>query len=103
MDLDLAALALSSRNRYPTVSFPTADGGKMPSKLSHYLTVPGNSYNPSHGSTWTQIYEQNPSIVCYTCGNMVGSTRDVATIFYDLLAPRSNHSLVSEASLSEMT
>merc|ERR1740121_3199282 len=48
------------------------------------------------------IYNQNPSILGWSCGNLVGSTNDVARFFYDLCDPDTNTTLLSPASKDEM-
>ena len=64
-------------------------------------TLPGIVSNP----LWPQvpIFDQHPSILGWTCGNMVGATKDVAAWFYDLLAPdTANPKIVSDAARAEM-
>merc|ERR1711920_969841 len=84
------------------MSFPPT--GNSTAKLSEYLTVPGTSV----ASTWEQttIYDQNPSILGWTCGNMVASPRDVAKFFYELLDDTIEHDrtsqLLTDASRKEM-
>merc|ERR1712110_805891 len=48
------------------------------------------------------IYDQNPTILGWTCGHMVGAAGDVAKFFYDLLDPESSNPVVSNASRAEM-
>jgi CubicO group peptidase (beta-lactamase class C family) len=102
-DFDLGSAIFEDRSAYPSMSFPPT--GNSSTKLSHYLTVPGTSV----ASTWpkTIIYDQNPSILGFTCGSMVASPRDVAKFFYHLLDPSAAHAdpkpLISDASRAEMT
>merc|ERR1712060_839116 len=63
----------------------------------------------STAPTWpkTTIYDQSPSILGWTCGNMVASPRDVAKFFYHLLDSDAAHAdpkpLISDDSRAEMT
>jgi CubicO group peptidase (beta-lactamase class C family) len=96
-DLDLRAAAFPDPSRYPSLQFP-AD---KPAHLAAYLTSPGTSINPQWGEYIIQ--EQNPSILGWTCGNMVGTVTDEAAFLYDLLdADSPGHGVVSESSLTEM-
>jgi CubicO group peptidase (beta-lactamase class C family) len=102
-DFDLATGLSDDRSGYPSMVFPPK--GRTASKLSAYLTVPGQST----ANTWpkTTIYEQDPSILGWTCGNMVAAPRDVAKFFYHLLdaeaAAADAKPLISDASRAEMT
>jgi len=97
-DLDLRTVALPDpNNSFPSLTF-TSDKFKH---LSDVLTVPGIVTN----RLWPkkQIFDQNPSILGWTCGNMVGSTKDVASWFYDLLNPdTTNPKIVSDGARAEM-
>lgn len=95
--LDMRSLAIPNANgSYPSLNFLNSQG-----KLSDTLTVPGNI----DSKEWPHvpIFDQNPSILGWTCGNMVGNTRDVAALFYDLLSPESSTPVVSRAARAEMT
>lgn len=95
-DIDLAKLVLHDPERFPSMSFPTAQG-----HLREHLSVPGKSASGSWEKT--TIFEQNPSMLGYTCGNMVGSARDVAQFFFDLLDPDSSVPIVNNQSRAEMS
>jgi hypothetical protein len=102
-DFDLGSAVFSNRSKYPTMHFPPMGNGTA--KLSQYLTVPGTSF----ASTWpkTTIYDQSPSILGWTCGNMIASPRDVAKFsFYTLdnkTAHNSADTLISDAARSQIT
>lgn len=102
--MDLGAAALPDRSRYPSLSFPPLSGNSdvRDGKISDVMTVPGTVTSSRFGKG-TVLFDQNPSVLGWTCGNMVGSARDVAGFFYDLLHPGSNHAIVSDASRTEMT
>lgn len=99
-DLDLGDIALPNRSRYPSLRFPPARGAASlaHARMSDTLTVYGRAAMPS----WPHsiIYDQNPSILGWTCGNMIGAATDVARWYYDLLATPGT--VVSQASLKEM-
>jgi CubicO group peptidase (beta-lactamase class C family) len=103
-DFDLGTAITDDRTSYPSMAFPPK-GSSATDKLSAYLTVPGQSV----ASTWpkTTIYEQNPSILGWTCGNMVASPKDVAKFFYHLLDSDVAHTdpqpLISDSSRTQMT
>jgi len=94
-DLDMAKAILPEPTRYPSFRF-LADAGR----ISDHLTVPGSSV----GGMWekTTVYDQNPSILGWSCGNLVGNTNDVARFFYDLFDPATDSKVVSEASRQVM-
>lgn len=98
-EMDLGAAALPNRSRYPSMSFPPV--GSQLGVVSDFITVPGIITDTSYGGGY--LYDQNPSVLGWTCGNLVGTTRDVAQFFYDLLHPDSDHPLVSPRSRDEMT
>lgn len=95
-DFDLGSAISPDRSQYSSMRFPPLGNGSQ--KLSNYLTVPGASI----ADTWptTTIYDQDPTILGFTCGNMVASPRDVARFFHDLLGQQT---LVSNASRAIMT
>jgi len=105
-EFDLGSAVFDNRNEYPSLSFPP----KAPSKyltdatISKYLTTPGQSVS----STWPKatIYEQDPSILGFTCGNMVGTPHDLAKFYYNLFGEVSRADgkrLLSDQSIREMT
>jgi len=65
--------------------------------LSLWLTVAGNSIQ--YGNV--RIFDQDASILGWTCGNAIATTQDLARFYFELLGPRP--SLVSAASLEIMT
>lgn len=97
-EFDLGSAVFEDRSIYPTMSFPPS--GRDDDKLSRVLTVPGASV----ADTWpkTTIYDQNPSVMGWTCGNMIASPSDVATFFYHTLNDEAHDSLISDASRAEM-
>lgn len=106
-DFDLGSAIFDDRSAYPSMSFPPqgSQTKQNPRKLSQYLTVPGLSVAPHWPKT--TIYDQDPSILGCTCGNLVASPRDVAKFFYHLLDADAAHGdakpLISDASRAEMT
>jgi hypothetical protein len=62
------------------------------------LTVAG--YSQAYGQA--TLFEQDASILGWTCGDLVASARDVAKFYWDLISPDSLNKVVSEASLSSM-
>lgn len=104
-DMDLGKLTLPAPDAYPTLSFPPvtrathSDVASM--KLSEHLTVPGHA--AVFGGSGTVVFDQNPTILGWTCGHMVGAAGDVAKYFFDLFSPKSARSVVSNTSLAEMT
>merc|ERR1711976_953649 len=97
-NLDLGAAALSAPARYPSLSFPPVGLQEANGTISDHLTVPCISSS----SNWpdTLIGPQNPAILGWTCGSMVGTTLDVARFYFDLLGPEAV--LVSTASRAEL-
>jgi len=95
MDLDQAHAVFPDPSRYPSFKFLTDKG-----YLSDHLTVPGASV----GGMWdpATIYNQNPSILGWTCGNLVGTTQDVARFFFDLFDPDSPSKIVSASAQETM-
>lgn len=61
------------------------------------LTVAGSSIQ--YGKT--ELWQQDASVLGYTCGNCIASAHDAARFFYALLGP--NPSIVSQESLKMMT
>lgn len=85
--MDLGQAALPNRNRYASLVFPPVGNNRAvkSSKLSDVMTVPGTtvwSMPPD-----TIVFNQNPSILGWTCGNLIGSARDVATFFLRFVGP----------------
>jgi len=99
---DLGSGLFDQRKDYPSMVFPPKGHAD---KISTFLTVPGESVS----STWpkTTIFEQDPSIFGWTCGNLVSSPKDVAKFFYNLLDSDVAHAeaapLISDSSRTEMT
>jgi CubicO group peptidase (beta-lactamase class C family) len=91
-DLDYGALGFS---RYPSMKLPGGQG-----KLKDTLSVSGIS--GFYGPTVT-LYEQNPTIMGWTCGGMNANTGDLAKFFYDLLDESSPNPLVSASARTEMS
>lgn len=98
-EFDMRSAAFPDRNRYASLRFPAAFG-----KIADTVTVPALT---DRGVGWPDdvvIRDQNPSILGWTCGNMVGTAGDVAAFFYDLLAPTATSSerIISDAARAEM-
>lgn len=104
-DMDLGEFALPARDRYPSLSFPPVTSSARkdvgPMKISDHLTTQGRAQ--IFGGAETIIFDQNPTVLGWTCGHMVGAAGDVAKFFYDLLDPESPSPVVSNASRAEMT
>merc|ERR1719246_112519 len=94
-DLDFAKAISDDSSRYPSMQMPADQG-----RLQDYITVAGVSgYS---GSNVTYIWEQNPTVMGWTCGGMNANTGDLARFFYDLLSPKTKHPLVSDGLVKEM-
>jgi hypothetical protein len=96
MDLDMRKAALPDVDRYPSFNFMSGKG-----VLSDNLTIPGISTS----DFWEDsiIWGQNPSVLGWTCGNLVANAQDLARWFYDLLDPSPGHPhIVSGAAREEM-
>merc|ERR1712176_992695 len=92
----MRSVVLPNQERYPSFTFL---GGK--GRLSDKLTVPGTSVSEYWENT--VIWSQNPSVLGWTCGNLVATAQDLARFFYDLLDPSFEHPhIVSAASRQEM-
>jgi len=99
-EFDLGSVLFPDRSKVPTIKFPNGN-----TKISEALTVPGYSIDPSFSPDPVTIYEQDSSLLGYTCGNMVAAPTDVAKFFYWLLddeGDKENH-LISRQSAVEMT
>lgn len=97
VDFDLGnVLFKGHRSEVPSMQFPT--GG---SKISDFLTVPGYSVDPSFSADPVTIYEQDASILGFTCGNMVSRPTDVARFWYRLF-DEEHADLISKESQEEM-
>merc|ERR1712232_1155534 len=70
-------------------------------QLKDTISVAG--FSTQHSSEQTVLWEQNPTIMGWSCGGLNANTRDVATFFYDLLDESSPNPLVSTAARTEMT
>ncbi|CAK0889785.1 unnamed protein product [Prorocentrum cordatum] len=104
-DMDLGNFTLPSRDDYPTLTFPpvtrTTHSEVASMKLSDHLSVPGHA--ALFGGSGTVVFDQNPTVLGWTCGHMIGAAGDVAKFFFDLFSPKSARRIVSNASLAEMT
>lgn len=98
-DFDLGSAVFPDRARVPTASFPPM-GRSEGARLSDTLTVPGSSISSDWGAA--TLYEQDPSILGWTCGNMVSSPTDVARFFYWALADQGEGRLLSDKSREAM-
>lgn len=98
-DLDFGAAFCgdSGASRYPSMKLPGSQG-----KLKDTMSVAGFSKS-RYSSRQTVLWEQNPTIMGWTCGSLNANTRDFATFFYDLLDESSPNPLVSAAARKEMT
>lgn len=95
----MRSAAFPDKDRYKSLHFPAASG-----QISDTVTVPAIT---DRGAGWPDsvvIRDQNPSILGWTCGNLVGTAGDVAAFYYDLLAPTATSSerIVSDAARDEM-
>jgi len=97
-DLDyMEAISGGSKSRYPSMKLPAGQGS-----LKDTMSVSGVSgFSPLQAKV--VLWEQNPSIMGWSCGGLMANTGDFARFFYDLLAPTSQNRLVSNASLAEMS
>jgi len=68
---------------------------------NHELTVPGITTS-TFSDPGIRIFDQNPTILGWTNGNMVGRTSDVSKWWYDLEDLDSTTPIVSNASRAEM-
>jgi len=98
-DFDLGSVLFPDRSKVPSMKFPT--GGE---KISKSITVPGSSVSPQFSPEPITIYDQDASVLGFTCGNMAARPTDVARFFFWLLGSdvKEGH-LISEASSAEMT
>jgi hypothetical protein len=62
------------------------------------LTVAGRSL--AYGEA--ELFNQDASILGWTCGYLIASARDVAKFYWDLLSPFADNKVVSDASLKTM-
>jgi CubicO group peptidase (beta-lactamase class C family) len=95
-DLDFGKAICGDSSQYPSMKLAAGQG-----KLKDVLSVSGVSRRSFSHSTI--LWDQNPSIMGWTCGGLMASTGDVAKFFYDLLAPSSPNPLVSDAARTEMS
>jgi len=104
-DMNVGDVTFPDGSQYPSLSFVPltspnhTDVASM--KISDKLTVPGHASKIFSGSDAT-IMEQNPTILGWTCGHMVGSAGDVGKFFHDLLDENTTRPIVSPAALFEM-
>jgi len=90
-DLDYPALGFT---RYPSMKLQNKG------KLKETLSVAGLSgfYGPK-----TTLWEQDSTIMGWSCGGMNANTGDLAKFFYDLLDESSPNQLVSASARKEMS
>jgi len=91
--LDLPALIEGSR--YPSMKLPGKQG-----KLKDTMSVSGIS---GFRGPKVTLWNQNPSMMGWSCGGMMASTGDLAKFFYDLLDESSPNKLVSDSAREEMS
>jgi hypothetical protein len=95
-DLDFGSAAFPNASMYPSMKLPAGTG-----QLKDTMSVAGfasKSYSHPAGI----VYEQNPTIMGWSCGGMNANTRDFSAYFYDLLDESSSHPIVSTSSRKEM-
>jgi CubicO group peptidase (beta-lactamase class C family) len=90
-DLDFQQ-AIGGASRFPSMTLPGSQG-----KLKDTISVAGFT---RQGVT---LWDQNPSIMGWTCGGVNANTGDFARFFYDLLDDSSPNPLVSKAGVKEMS
>jgi CubicO group peptidase (beta-lactamase class C family) len=97
-DLDFGAAISGDSDvlKYPSMKFPGSQG-----KLKDTISVAGIS--KSRRTSQTVLWDQNPTIMGWSCGGLNANTRDMARFFYDLLDESSHDPLVSAAARNEMT
>lgn len=95
-DFDFAQAIAADATRYPSMVMPNAQG-----TLKDTMSVAGFS-GGSWGRKTTTLWDQNPSIMGWTCGSMMANTGDFAKYFYDLIDESSPNPLVSAAARTEM-
>ena len=78
-------------------------------KNSHFFTEGKMSENglkvagSSRGfGTEVELYNQDASILGWTCGNLAASAHDVAKFYWNLLSPYATNKVVSAESLKTM-
>lgn len=101
-DFDLGDAIFKNRSKVPSMRFPPMGSGG--SRVSDFLTVPGYSIDPEFSAAPVTIYDQDTSILGWTCGNMVARPTDVARFFYWALDEEGaeEEPLVSSSSRAEM-
>jgi len=92
LDFTKAISGNSPAPRYPSIKLPGSHG-----KLKDTMSVSGIS------GSGVVLWEQNPTIMGWSCGGMNANTLDFARFFYDLLDEASPNPLVSSAAREEMT
>ncbi|CAJ1386918.1 unnamed protein product [Effrenium voratum] len=100
-DMDLGEV-LPNRSRYssfafPPVTSPTVEVESL--RLFQNLSLPG--YAAMYGAP-KEIFQQNPSILGWTCGNLVASAGDLARFWYDLMDQNSPSPVLGPAMRGEM-
>jgi len=86
-------LGLSQNKAFSNSKFEFAVAGKL---HASGLTVAGSSIQ--YGKT--ELWEQDASVLGFTCGNCIASAHDAAKFYYQLLGP--TPSIVSESSVKMM-
>lgn len=101
-DFDLGDAIFKDRSKVPSMRFPPMGSGG--SRTSDFLTVPGSSIDHEFSPAPVTIYDQDTSILGWTCGNMVAAPMDVARFFYWALDEEGAkvQPLVSASSRTEM-
>jgi len=92
LDFGKAFSGDTDASRYPSMKLPASKG-----KLKDTMSVAGFT---RQGVT---LWDQNPTIMGWSCGGMMANTGDFAKFFYDLLDESSPNPLVSAAARKEMT
>merc|ERR1712154_311696 len=77
-DLDFGTAFCSDSSKYSSMKLPAGQG-----KLKDTLSVSGVSMR-GWGKA-THLWDQNPSIMGWSCGGLMANTGDFAKFFYDLL------------------
>lgn len=95
-DLDFAKTISDDPSRYPSMKLRSGAG-----KLKDTVSVAGVSKSRDSNTT-VMLWDQDATIMGWTCGGMMTNTGDFANFFYDLLAPSSTNRLVSDAALKDM-
>ena len=68
--------------------------------LTDWLTVKGWTGSATDG--FESVWEENGSVLGWTCGNLVAPAIEAARFFFDLLSPRAPHAILGAGSVQEM-